>query len=79
MDAGISNMMLWAISDSLQGYLTDTFALAAVALFGYLFGRRAKKPIDELIDLHLHQELSMLRLIAFSVFAIDPGFTIGPF
>lgn len=57
-------MMLWDFTDSLQGHLTDTFALAAVALVGYLFGRRAQKPTGELIDLDLHQELSRAAQIA---------------
>ena len=57
-------MVLWALVGSLQGYLTDTVALGAVAVIGYLFGRRSRKSISKPVDLQLHQELSRATQIS---------------
>ena len=57
-------MIIWALIDGWQGYLGDTAALAAVAVIGYLFGRRTSKTTDESFDLQLHQELSRATHIA---------------
>ena len=57
-------MILCAGIDSLQGYLTDTVALAAVAVIGYLFGRRSRRSVAAQVDLQLHQELSRATQIA---------------
>lgn len=52
-----------AESGVIQGALTDTAALAAVALIGYLFGRRSRRPTSE-SDPDLLRELQRARLIA---------------
>ncbi len=57
-------MTFFALTDSLQGYLADTVALAAVAVIGYLFGRRSGKSTQEPHDLQLNQELSRATQIA---------------
>ncbi|NOZ41349.1 MAG: GGDEF domain-containing protein [Planctomycetes bacterium] len=57
-------MIFFALTDSLQGYLADTVALAAVAVIGYLFGRRSGKFHFEPSDFQLHQELSRATQIA---------------
>ena len=56
--------LLLALFDSLQVYLTDTVALAAVALIGYLFGHRTRKKTASSPDDKLHQELSRATHIA---------------
>ena len=57
-------MTLWALTESFPGYLTDTVALAAVAVIGYLFGRRTRNASDEESDPKLNQELSRAAQIA---------------
>ncbi len=57
-------MSLFAISSSFQGMLTDTAALAAVALLGYLFGRRSRNSVSVPGDLKLNHELSRASSIA---------------
>ncbi|MCG8449426.1 MAG: GGDEF domain-containing protein [Pirellulales bacterium] len=49
--------LLLALANNFQGYLTDTTALAAVALIGYLFGNRTHKWMAAASDSRLHQEL----------------------
>ena len=50
--------LLLAMSDNMQGYLTDTVALAFVALIGYLCGHRSRKQTVPSTDEKLYQELS---------------------
>ncbi len=57
-------MTFLAMTDSIQGYLADTVALAAIAVIGYLFGRRSRKTPSEPADLQLSQELSRATQIA---------------
>ena len=58
-------MMLWAITNSFQGYLTDTAALAAIAVIGYLFGRRTRQQANNPSgDNQLNQELRRASTIA---------------
>ena len=57
-------MFSWTLIGSFQGVLQDTFALAVVALLGYLFGRRTRTPHDEEADMQFNQELSRASLIA---------------
>lgn len=57
-------MTLMALVSSFQGYLADTVALAAVAVIGYLVGRRSHKSIDEPVDGQLNQELTRAATIA---------------
>ena len=57
-------MILWALTASFPSYLADTAALAAVALIGYLFGRRSSKSSHELADPKLTQELTRAAQIA---------------
>lgn len=57
-------MTFFAMTDTLQGYLADTVALAAVAVIGYLFGRRSGHSPVEPSDLQLNQELSRATQIA---------------
>ncbi len=54
-------MTLWAATNI---YLADTAALAAIAVIGYLFGRRSLRTSSDLIDQHLDQELSRASRIA---------------
>ena len=51
-------MLLLALAEAAQGYLSDTMALAAVALIGYLVGRRTRKEPAENPDEQLLLELS---------------------
>ena len=57
-------MLLVTLSEISPGYLTDTMALAAVALLGYLFGQRTRKQQVEPADDKLHLELSRATQIA---------------
>jgi diguanylate cyclase (GGDEF)-like protein len=57
-------MELLADTLSLPGYVSDTMALAAVALVGYLFGHRTRQPQDEHNDKNLHAELTRAVQIA---------------
>ncbi len=57
-------MTFLALADSLPSYLAEPVALAAVALIGYLFGRRLEHPSDEPADRQLNQELSRAAQIA---------------
>ncbi len=57
-------MVSLALTDGLQGYLADTVALAAVAVIGYLFGRRSGQVPSVSSDLQLNQELSRASTIA---------------
>ncbi len=57
-------MTLFATIDSLQGCLTDTVALAAVAVIGYLFGRRSSQLPCQLNDQQLNQELTHASQVA---------------
>ena len=57
-------MAFLAMTGSFQGYLADTVALAAVAVIGYLFGRRSGDTLSERDDLQLVQELSRASHIA---------------
>jgi len=49
---------------NLPGFVSDTMALAAVALIGYLFGHRTRKPHVDHEDKHLSVELSRAARIA---------------
>ncbi len=49
---------------SLPGYVSDTMALAAVALIGYLFGHRTRQPSADPVDRKLGAELSRAVRIA---------------
>ena len=57
-------MLLCAMTEVFPGYMTDTAALAAVAVIGYLFGRRTQVSTDTPPENQLHQELSRATLIA---------------
>jgi len=58
-------MTLLAITETVQGYLTDVFALAAVATIGYLVGRRSTRQSDPTpADPKLNHELSRASQIA---------------
>jgi len=57
-------MLLLALAEVAQGYLTDTMALAAVATLGYLVGQRTRKPPTENADDKLVLELSRAVHIA---------------
>ena len=49
---------------NVENLLTDTAALAAVALVGYLFGKRTRTPQPSPVDSKLYDELSRATLIA---------------
>jgi GGDEF domain-containing protein len=51
---------IWTV----PGYLSETVALAAVALIGYLIGHRTRRPSTEEVDERLHAELSRAVRIA---------------
>jgi len=55
---------LAAISQIGQGYLTETVALAIVALIGYVFGKRTRRQPVQQVDEKLHRELSRATAIA---------------
>ncbi len=57
-------MELLANTLSLPGYVSDTMALAAVALIGYLFGHRTRRPSADPMDEKLNAELSRAVRIA---------------
>jgi diguanylate cyclase (GGDEF)-like protein len=57
-------MELLANTLSLPGYVSDTMALAAVALIGYLFGHRTRQPSADPMDEKLNAELSRAVRIA---------------
>lgn len=57
-------MELLAFTESFPGYLTDTAALAAIALIGYLFGKRTERLPTQPTDIQLYQELSRAAKIA---------------
>ncbi|MEM8946367.1 MAG: GGDEF domain-containing protein [Planctomycetota bacterium] len=57
-------MTLLAFVENFQIYLADTAALGAVALIGYLFGRRSHATADPQTDLKLSQELVRAAQIA---------------
>ena len=57
-------MLLLAASSGLQGYLPNTVALAAIALIGYLFGRRSGQSLVLSGDQQLNLELSRATQIA---------------
>ena len=57
-------MTILAFADGIQGVLADTVALGAVALIGYLFGRRSKPNTNASTDLQLSQELARAAQVA---------------
>jgi diguanylate cyclase len=57
-------MLLAAIDVTVQGVLTDTMALAAVALIGYLFGNRTRQNPPVLVDEKLDFEIARAALVA---------------
>ncbi len=57
-------MILFALAENVPSYLTDTVALAAVAVIGYLFGHRTREEAAEHFDECLHSELSRATKIA---------------
>jgi len=56
--------LLLPLSEISHSYLTDTVALATVALIGYLFGRRTGKPTCSATDVKLRQEVSCATHVA---------------
>lgn len=57
-------MALLALIENYQGYLADTVALAAVAVIGYLCGKRSRTTVNQTDDFKLNQELSRAAQIA---------------
>ena len=57
-------MLTFAIAESTQGLLTDTMALAAIALIGYLCGQRTRQKMQQNNDEKLIFELSRAALVA---------------
>lgn len=57
-------MFFFTLSETAHGYLTDTMALAAVALIGYLFGHRTRKQAPETGDEKLNLELARAVQVA---------------
>jgi len=57
-------VLIAAMTISTQGIITDTMALAAVALIGYLFGHRSRKPQNDADNEQLGFELSRAAQIA---------------
>lgn len=57
-------MLFASMTSSTQGILTDTMALAAVALIGYLFGHRSRKLHEDSANGKLSFELSRAAQIA---------------
>ena len=66
-------MLLLAFFETAQGYLTDTMALAAVALIGYLFGHRTRKQPEEIADDKLDIELSKAVQVAKELHQVAQG------
>ena len=60
----LKNMELIANTLSVPGYVSDTMALAAVALIGYLVGHRTRRPSAAPVDKKLGAELSRAARIA---------------
>ena len=54
-------MELLANTLSLPGYVSDTMALAAVALIGYLFGHRTRRPSADPVDEKLAAQAVTVR------------------
>ncbi len=57
-------MDLFSTSFPFPGYLTDTMALAAVALLGYLFGHRTRKPAEAIGENKVTEQLNRAVRIA---------------
>ena len=57
-------MVLLAFFDGTNSLLADTAALAAVALIGYLFGKRTQSPASQDMDSQLNHELTRATEIA---------------
>ena len=64
LDETFPTMDFVANTLSLSGYLSDTMALAAVALIGYLFGHRTRRQVADPLDKKLNAELSRAVRIA---------------
>lgn len=60
-------MDLFSSSFQFPGYLTDTMALAAVALLGYLFGHRTRKPVEYSGENKVTEQLNRAVRIAFEL------------
>lgn len=57
-------MFHFALFETFPSYLTDTAALAAVALIGYLFGQRSRRAKEAAVDPMLNNELARASQIA---------------